>query len=163
MHATFNNRCSRHVLQLNYIKYTPFKFHPLYGVYFFPDKVMDQSKEVFSDVVDDFSKLSSIKEHFEGWKFNLSSSYEQAYISLCVPKVFAPYVRLQLLRWNPLTPDSSEQLEDMLWFQVLMFFGFSEGREIDPEDEDLQLIPNLVDLVVIPKLTGRSSKLNLSE
>ena len=163
MHATFNNRCSRHVLQLNYIKYTPFKFHPLYGVYFFPDKVMDQSKEVFSDVVDDFSKLSSIKEHFEGWKFNFSSSYEQAYISLCVPKVFAPYVRLQLLRWNPLDPDSSEQLEDMLWFQVLMFFGFSEGREIDPEDEDLQLIPNLVDLVVIPKLTGRSSKLNLLE
>ena len=111
---------------------------------------MDQSKEVFSDVVDNFSKLSSIKEHFEGWKFNFSSSYEQAYISLCVPKVFAPFVRFQLLRWNPLDPDSSEQLEDMLWFQVLMFFGFSEGQEVDPEDEDLQLIPNLVDLVVIP-------------
>ena len=123
---------------------------------------MDQSKEVFSDVVDDFSKLSSIKEHFEGWKFNFSSSYEQAYISLCVPKVFAPFVRLQLLHWNPLDQDSSEQLEDMLWFQVLMFFGFSEGREVDPEDDDLQLIPNLVDLVVIPKLTGRLSNLNLS-
>ena len=123
---------------------------------------MDQSKEVFSDVVDDFSKLSSIKEHFEGWKFNFSSSYEQAYISLCVPKVFAPFVRFQLLRWNPLDPDSSEQLEDMLWFQVLMFFGFSEGQEVDPEDEDLQLIPNLVDLVVIPKLTGRLSNLNFS-
>lgn len=121
---------------------------------------MEQSKEVFSDVVDDFSKFSSIKEHFEGWKFNFSSSYEQAYISLCVPKVFAPFVRLQLLQWNPLNPDCSEQLEDMLWFQVLMFFGFSEGRELDPEDEDLQLIPNLVDLVVIPKLTGKSSNLN---
>ena len=120
---------------------------------------MDQSKEVFSDVVDDFSKLSSIKEHFEGWKFNFSSSCEQAYISVCVPKVFAPFVRLQLLHWNPLDPDSSEQLEDMLWFQVLMFFGYSEGREVDPEDEDLQLIPNLVDLVVIPKLTGNLNTL----
>lgn len=122
---------------------------------------MDQSKEVFSDVVDDFSKLSSIKELFEGWKFNFSSSYEQAYISLCVPKVFAPFVRYQILRWNPLDPDCSEQLEDMLWFQVLMFFWFSEGRELDPEDEDLQLIPNLVDLVVIPKLTGKSSNLKI--
>ena len=122
---------------------------------------MNQSKEVFADVVDDFSKLSSIKEHFEGWKFNFSSSYEQAYISLCVPKVFAPFVRLQLLQWNPLDPECSEQLEDMLWFQVLMFFGFSEGRELDPEDEDLQLIPNLVDLVVIPKLTGKSSTLKI--
>ena len=43
-----------------------------------------------------------------------------------------------------------------------MFFGFSEGQEVDPEDEDLQLIPNLVDLVVIPKLTGRLSNLNFS-
>ena len=122
---------------------------------------MDQSKEVFSDVVDDFSKLSSIKEHFEGWKFNFSSSYKQVYISLSVPKVFAPYIHLQLLQWNPLDPNCSEQLEDMLWFQVLMFFGFSEGWELDPEDEDLQLIPNLVDLVVIPKLTGKRSNLIL--
>ena len=42
-----------------------------------------------------------------------------------------------------------------------MFFGFSEGREVDPEDDNLQLIPNLVDLVVIPKLIGRLSNLNL--
>ena len=118
---------------------------------------MEQSKEVFSDVIDDFSKLSSIKEHFEGWKFNFSSSYEQAYISLCLPKVFAPFVRLQLLRWNPLDAESSDEIEDMVWFQVLMFFGFGEGgRDVDPEnDEDLQLIPNLVDLVVVPKLTGK--------
>ena len=64
---------------------------------------MDQSKEVFSDVVDDFSKLSSIKEHFEGWKFNFSSSYEQAYISLCVPKVFAPFVVSSFFTGTPLT------------------------------------------------------------
>lgn len=106
-------------------------------------------------MVDDFSKLSSIKEHFEGWKFNFSSSYEQAYISLCLPKVFAPFVRLQLLQWNPLDPNYSCQLEDMVWFQVLMFFGFREGQEVDPADDDLQLIPNLVDLVVVPKLTGK--------
>ena len=111
-------------------------------------------------MVDDFSKLSSIKEHFEGWKFNFSSSYEQAYISLCLPKVFAPFVRLQLLHWNPLDSKTSDQLEDMLWFQVLMFFGFDEGQDVDPEDKDLQLIPNLVDLVVIPKLTGKLPNLS---
>ena len=110
-------------------------------------------------MVDDFSKLSSIKEHFEEWKFSFSSSYKQAYISLCLPKVFAPLIRLQLLHWNPLDPECSDQLEDMVWFQVLMFFGFNEGQDVDPGDEDLQLIPNLVDLVVIPKLTGKSSSL----
>lgn len=122
---------------------------------------MGQSQEVFSDVVNDFSKLSSIKEHFEGWKFNFSSSYEEAYITLCIPKVFAPFVRLQLFHWNPLDAKTSDQLEDMLWFQVLMFFGFNEGQDVDPEDEDLQLIPNLIDLVVIPKLTGKLPNLSL--
>ena len=35
-----------------------------------------------------------------------------------------------------------------------MFYGYREGMEPDLEDEDLQLIPHLVDMVVVPKLTG---------
>ena len=45
----------------------------------------------------------------------------------------------------------------MMWFEVLMFYGFQEGGvEPDPDDEDLQLIPNLVDKVVIPRITGQT-------
>ena len=35
-----------------------------------------------------------------------------------------------------------------------MFYGYREGEEVDPSDEDLQLIPHLVDKVLIPRLTG---------
>ena len=44
----------------------------------------------------------------------------------------------------------------MLWFQVLMFYGYREGTEPDPHDEDLQLIPRLVERVVIPKITSKT-------
>ena len=37
----------------------------------------------------------------------------------------------------------------MSWFEVLMFYGYKEGVEPDPGDPDLQLIPHLVDRVVV--------------
>ena len=42
----------------------------------------------------------------------------------------------------------------MTWFEVLMFYGFQEGVEVDPSDPDTHLIPELVDRVVVPKITG---------
>jgi len=42
----------------------------------------------------------------------------------------------------------------MSWFEVLMFYGYREGEEPDSSDEDLQLIPQLVDKVLVPRLTG---------
>lgn len=44
--------------------------------------------------------------------------------------------------------------EEMSWFEVLMFYGYREGEEPDSSDEDLQLIPQLVDKVLVPRLTG---------
>ena len=35
-----------------------------------------------------------------------------------------------------------------------MFFGYREGEEPDPDDEDLQLIPRLVTKVVVPRIAG---------
>ena len=63
------------------------------------DKLIDQ---VFSDVVDDFCDLTVIKTRFEQWKFSQPTSYQQAYVSLCLPKVFAPYARHEMIHWNPL-------------------------------------------------------------
>ena len=48
-------------------------------------------------------------------------------------------------------------LESMGWYELLMFYGFKEGEEPQSDDEDLSLIPKLVDKVVIPRLTGQAS------
>ena len=121
------------------------------------DAVLARRDEVFSDVKDEFSDLSSIKNHLEQWKFSFPTSYSQAYLSLCLPKLFSPFVRLELLSWNPLA-DESVTLEDCQWFQVLMFYGFLEGVEPERDDEDLLLIPRIVEKVVLPKLTGKSDQ-----
>ena len=67
-----------------------------------PGQLLAEKEEAFRDVVEDFCKLSIIMDKFEAWKFGLPDSYSQAFISLCLPKVFAPLVRLQLVGWNPL-------------------------------------------------------------
>ncbi len=109
---------------------------------------------MFSDVREDFSDISTIKTHLEQWKFSFPSSYSQAYISLCLPKLFSPFIRLELLSWSPFA-DNGGALEDAQWFNVLMFYGFIEGIEPEQDDQDLLLIPNIVEKVVVPKLTGK--------
>ena len=41
---------------------------------------------------------------------------------------------------------------------MLMFYGYREGEEPDSSDEDLQLIPQLVDRVLVPRLTGEGGR-----
>ena len=60
------------------------------------------AESVFSDVIQEFSELVIIKQRLEEWKFGYSDSYKHAFISLWLPSLFAPFVRLQLLKWNPM-------------------------------------------------------------
>ena len=42
----------------------------------------------------------------------------------------------------------------MQWFEVLMFYGFREREEPDLSDPDTRLLPELVDRVIVTKLTS---------
>lgn len=68
----------------------------------YPDRIIRESKKVFEDVVEDFHSLDYIKSHFEVWRKEYANTYRDAYIGLCLPKLFNPLVRLQLITWNPL-------------------------------------------------------------
>lgn len=57
---------------------------------------------MFEDVVEDFHSLDYIKSHFEVWRRSYGECYREAFIGLCLPKLFNPLVRLQLITWNPL-------------------------------------------------------------
>lgn len=65
--------------------------------------VENQARQVLADVVDDFSTFSGVKERLEEWKQEDNESYVDAYVSLCLPKIFSPLVRLNLLFWSPFT------------------------------------------------------------
>ena len=135
-------------------------------------------------MVDDFHSLDCIKSHFEVWRREYADCYRDAYIGLCLPKLFNPLVRLQLITWNPLEvkrilfsvtfsflkrerilklflslfPFFQAQcanFEYMLWFESLLFYGFEEHSMLQRGDGDISLLPAIVEKVILSKLTGR--------
>ena len=66
------------------------------------DDIFQQSQDMFEDVVDDFSEMDSVRERFLDWKKKYRDTYTEAYIGICLPKLVNPFIRLQLVKWNPL-------------------------------------------------------------
>lgn len=115
------------------------------------ERINSESKAIFEDVVDDFHSIPIIQSKFERWKLDYSESYQEAYIGLCLSKLYSPFIRLQLIDWNPLE-SGCKNIESMSWFNTLLFYGYQESEELSREDSDLKLLPSVVDKVVLPKL-----------
>ena len=60
------------------------------------------NQQIESEISEDFFKYDLIKQRFEKWKKLSSQSYENAYISLSLPKIFSPLIRCETISWNPL-------------------------------------------------------------
>uniref|UniRef100_A0A671VHX0 PAX3 and PAX7 binding protein 1 n=1 Tax=Sparus aurata TaxID=8175 RepID=A0A671VHX0_SPAAU len=116
------------------------------------ERVIRECKKVFEDVVEDFHSLDCIKSHFEVWRRDYADCYRDAYIGLCLPKLFNPLVRLQLITWNPLEGQCAN-FEYMLWFESLLFYGFEEHNILQRGDGDISLLPAIVETVILSKLT----------
>ncbi|KAL2631116.1 hypothetical protein R1flu_015802 [Riccia fluitans] len=99
----------------------------------------------------EFAQQTKVKEKLEGWKSQFASAYRDAYVSLSAPAIFAPYVRLELLEWDPLYSDAG--FSNMLWYRQLYEYGMPpNGQELDPNDKDADLVPKLVEKVAFPVL-----------
>ncbi|XP_048625102.1 transcriptional repressor ILP1-like [Brassica napus] len=115
------------------------------------DKILQCADKVFSDASEEYSQLSRVKTRFEKWKRDYSSTYRDAYMSLTVPSIFSPYVRLELLKWDPLHQEVD--FFDMEWHGLLFNYGKPEdGDDFAPDDTDANLVPELVEKVAIPIL-----------
>ncbi|XP_015736950.1 PAX3- and PAX7-binding protein 1 isoform X2 [Coturnix japonica] len=115
------------------------------------DRILKESSKVFEDVLESFYSIDCIKSQFEAWRSKYFASYKDAYIGLCLPKLFNPLIRLQLLVWTPLE-GKCQDFETMLWFESLLFYGCEE-QEQEKDDADISLLPTIVERVVLPKLT----------
>ncbi|XP_062609801.1 PAX3- and PAX7-binding protein 1-like [Saccostrea cucullata] len=116
------------------------------------ESVLGSQERVFEDVVEDFSEVESVRERFEDWKQTYRDTYQDAYIGLCLPKLFNPYIRLSLINWNPLEANCLD-FEDTRWFDTLIFYGFKLQETISKGDDDVRLLPSIVEKVILPKLT----------
>ncbi|CAH8870979.1 unnamed protein product [Trichobilharzia szidati] len=66
------------------------------------DALLVDANALFEDVVEEFYELPLILERFKEWRVISPESYKQAYVSLCLPQLFSPIIRIQLIGWNPL-------------------------------------------------------------
>ncbi|CAI9096290.1 OLC1v1032392C1 [Oldenlandia corymbosa var. corymbosa] len=111
------------------------------------------SEQIFSDAANDYAQLSAVVERLGRWKKEYALSYKDAYMPLSAPSIFSPYVRLELLKWDPLHEDSD--FIDMKWHSLL--FDYSAPDDADA-DADANLIPDLVEKVAIPILHHQLEK-----
>ncbi|CAI0415215.1 unnamed protein product [Linum tenue] len=115
------------------------------------DRCLEPVDQILSDASEEFSQLSVVKEKLEKWKKEYAASYRDAYMSLSVPAIFSPYVRLELLHWDPLR--KSDDFFDMNWHSQLFNYGIPEGAsDLNSEDSDSNLVPQLVEKIAVPKL-----------
>ncbi|KMZ01934.1 PAX3- and PAX7-binding protein 1 isoform X1 [Drosophila simulans] len=118
-------------------------------------QIESQSVEAFEDVTDDFSKIELILIKFFAWRKTDMSSYQDAFVSLCLPKLLAPLVRHELVLWSPLL-DEYEDIENMRWYQACMLYASQADETVEQLkiDPDINLVPALIEKIVLPKVTA---------
>ncbi|CAA0818630.1 GC-rich sequence DNA-binding factor-like protein [Striga hermonthica] len=118
-------------------------------------QLLEVAEKIFSDAAEEFAQFSVVVERFDRWKKDYALSYREAYMSLSVPAIFSPYVRLELLKWDPLHEDAD--FIDMKWHSLLFNYGRPEDETKSSEgdtgdDADANIIPELVEKLAIPIL-----------
>lgn len=111
--------------------------------------------QVFEDVVEDYASVSNILGHFEKWRETDINSYTEAYASMCLPKILRPLLQISLAFWNPLV--ETDDLDKYHWYHTIMLYGAERGETEDKllNDPDVNLIPTVVEKIIIPKLNRK--------
>lgn len=119
--------------------------------------VLAAGEAMFCDAAPEFSTVEGIAARMEAWRATQPTSYHETYVPLNLVKVFAPLVRLEMLGWQP-SDGCIEAFARQRWFSALENYGADPGEgkgagsAPPPEHSDLDLIPALVEKVVLPRL-----------
>jgi GC-rich sequence DNA-binding factor len=65
-------------------------------------EVLDVAPTVFADADEQFASLAAVKTKLEDFKRRYPKEYSTAYLGESAAALFAPFVRLELLQWQPL-------------------------------------------------------------
>ncbi|XP_058825218.1 PAX3- and PAX7-binding protein 1 [Topomyia yanbarensis] len=115
-----------------------------------------EATQVFDDANEEYSEVGTILDKFQSWRENEMGAYKDAYVSLCLPKLVGPLIRLRHVLWNPVSGEDEFNFEREDWYRSCALYGRSpeETESSLAEDPDVRLIPTLVEKIVLPKLTA---------
>jgi len=117
-------------------------------------EIESQSQTVLQDVIEEFSDVSKVMQRMQSWKNSDHDSYQSAYVSLCLPKIFSPLIRLEILNWSPFIPSPS--MSEYNWYITLASFSINEDENFSQfeSDPDRILLSTCCEKVVLPKLVN---------
>lgn len=66
-----------------------------------------------------------------------------------------PLIRLEMLTWSPLLADYKD-IEKLNWYPACILYAWDENEteECLRQDPDVNLVPTLIEKIVLPKITG---------
>lgn len=70
--------------------------------FLYTEIIKSDSELMMDDVLQDFASVDSVLKHMLEWKNKYKESYVEAYVNVCLPKLLGPFVRLEMITWNPL-------------------------------------------------------------
>ncbi|KIH55911.1 GC-rich sequence DNA-binding factor-like protein [Ancylostoma duodenale] len=107
---------------------------------------------VFVDALDDYAHLRKVLDRMIDWFAVDGTTFQDAYVQLCIPKLASPYVRIQLITADILNRDDF-LLSAMPWY--IDCVQAAEGNtDVDPKHEIIKgIIPLIIEKVVLPFLT----------
>lgn len=116
-------------------------------------EILDTAGQVFSDADEAFASLRAVKGQLERWRGAYPEAYRDAYVSMSAPALMAPFVRSQLLSWDPLH-GSQPGFDHQQWYEALFSFGMEDENVAtngSSNSADGDLVPSLVAQVVLPR------------
>ena len=119
-------------------------------------KLFQFSSAAFDDTNEEFCSIEFIKRRLEHFKVRCRAAYFQAYVPESLPQLFSPFVRSELIQWDPKTSrqTSKASLRSLAWFETLESYGRVDsgggGGGSDPEEA---LVPTLLEKILLPRLT----------
>lgn len=71
-------------------------------IFFCIEVIKSDSNLLLDDVLEEFASVDLVLKHMLEWKNKYLDSYIEAYVNVCLPKLVGPFVRIEMLTWNPL-------------------------------------------------------------
>jgi GC-rich sequence DNA-binding factor len=117
--------------------------------------LIERARAIFEDTATEYCDVATIIRRFIDWFETDPKSFRDAYVVECIPKLIGPFVRIELYEWNPLFIRNAP-LHKFNWYQAMLQIGFN-NEEVDVNDPlIINLIPDIVEKIVLPKMTSKS-------
>ena len=65
------------------------------------------------------------------------------------------YMHLNVFNFFIVFQENCRDFEETGWFETLVFYGFKRDDTINKSDDDVRLLPNIVEKVLLPKVTSK--------